>query len=596
MPSPALTLWIDMSTGKFLSGWQSISFAQKISLKQGDLIGVELHIINNYLGGSFSEYEFSPSTAVTLAIGRIDTVPESGTFKLTYGGLSTAALSAGATAAQVQTALNALAVITTEGGVVVTKTSNSYRIVWNTPAVTANVLSYSFNELYPTSTVNASAVKVGSLIQKQIYQVHIKQAPVANITSFVNQTPPAVTVTQIHAPAFVGDTKVWRVSISPQPKNGSFLVGFDAGTTSYNTAAIDVNSSGDTLLSALTTTFSGSWSVVKSGPNQWDIATTNSTVFNLSATDGGINAFNSKYGILDLDTAEVEDLLAGESSADAVMEIQLDTNGVKHTVTQQDITILNDLIDDASYSLVQWGDYIPADSVVRYDTAQALTNVQKQQAKDNIGVSTIDTTALTNKDIELEGRIGDLEGLGLTLNQSNAIDGSLLPSSTNVFITDSALDAEMALKANVIHSHGIIDVTGLQTALDLKASSVHTHNTADISGLSAALLTKADVTALTTGLSGKSDINHTHTTFGTIAVDTLSVTVGLSALGLEVGDVGIVTRTLQVNNPSLVGITPFSTITHIGVPMLVANGNGMEYLLPIEIAGTMYDIPLIMRP
>jgi hypothetical protein len=590
MPSPALTLWIDMSTGKFLSGWQSISFAQKISLKQGDLIGVELHIINNYLGGSFSEYEFSPSTAVTLAIGRIDTAPESGTFKLTYGGLSTAALPAGATAAQVQTALNALAVITTEGGVVVTKTSNSYRIVWNTPAVTANVLSYSFNELYPTSTVNASAVKVGSLTQKQIYQVHIKQAPVANITSFVNQTPPAITVTQIHAPAFVGDTKVWRASISPQPKNGSFLIGFDAGTTSYNTAAIDVNASGDTLLSALTTTFNGSWSVVKSGPNQWDIATTNATVFNLSATDGGINAFNSKYGILDLDTAEVEDLLAGESSADAVMEIQLDTNGVKHTVTQQDITILNDLIDDASYSLVQWGDYLPADSVVRYDTAQALTPAQKQQAKDNIGVSTIDTTALTNKDIELEGRIGDLEGVGLTSNQFNAIDGSLSPSSTNVFITDSALDAEMALKANVIHSHNIIDVTGLQTALDLKASSVHSHNTSDISGLSATLLTKADVTALTNGLSTKSDINHTHTTLSTLFVD------DLSAGSIEVDTGGVLTKSLTVYNPSLNQLTPFQTITHIGVPQMVVNGNGMQYLLPIQIGGNMYDIPLTMRP
>jgi hypothetical protein len=599
MPSPALTLWIDMSTGKFLSGWQSISFAQKTSLKQGDLIGVELHIINNYLGGSFSEYEFSPSTAVTLAIGRIDTAPESGTFKLTYGGLSTAALSAEATAAQVQTALNALAVITTEGGVVVTKTSNSYRIVWNTPAVTANVLSYSFNELYPTSTVNASVVKAGSLIQKQIYQVHIKQAPVANITSFVNQTAPAVTVTQIHAPAFVGDTKVWRVSISPQPKNGSFLIGFDAGTTSYNTAAVDVNSSGDTLLSALTTTFNGSWSVVKSGQNQWDIATTNSTVFNLSATDGGINAFNSKYGILDLDTAEVEDLLAGDASADAVMEIQLDTNGVKHTVTQQDITILNDLIDDASYSLVQWGDYIPADSVVRYDTAQALSNAQKQQAKDNIGISTINTTALTNKDIELEGRIGDLEGLGLTTNQFNAIIGSQIPSATNVLTTKSALDAETALKANVNHSHIIFDITGLQSAIDARSLVSHTHLASDVTGLSAALLAKADVTALTTGLSGKSDTNHTHTIFSAIQVTTLDTitenadTVNATTVNIDgiATAKGLIIDDLDYTYP----LNGASQITKVAPPFdkTTANPSNLPYTLelPIKIDGIVYMIP-----
>lgn len=594
MPSPALTLWIDMSTGKLLSGWQSISYAQKISLKQGDLLGVELHIINNYLGGSFSEYEFSPSTAVTLAIGRIDTAPESGTFKLTYGGNTTPALSAGATAAEVQTALNALTSITAEGGVVVTKTANSYRIVWNTASVTLNTLNYSFNELYPTSTISPAIVKVGSLTQKQIYQLHIKQAPVANITSFVNQTQPAVTVTQIHAPAFVGDTKVWRVSIAPQPKNGSFLIGFDAGTTSYNTAAIDVSASGDTLLSILTATFSGSWSVIKSGQNQWDIATTNATIFNLSATDGGINAFNSKYGILDLDTAEVEDLLAGESSADAVMEIQLDTNGIKHTVTQQDITILNDLIDDASYSLVQWGDYIPADSVVRYDTAQALTNAQKQQAKDNIGVSNIDTTALTNKDIELEGRIGDLEGLGLTTNQFNAITGSQTPSATNVLITESALDAETALKADVNHSHTITDVTALQSVLDSKAPTTHTHNISDISGMQTALDGKVSTTLFTSELNNKSGIGHTHTSFDTIQVETLNANSAVNCTSVDANST--TTNTLVIDDgTSTFPFGAFSSIESIGVPQDASFSNPTSlpypYELPIKINGVVYMIP-----
>ena len=227
MPSPALTLWIDMTSGKFLSGWQSISYAQKPILKQGDTIGVELHIIKNYLGGSFAEYEFSPSTAVTLAVGRIDEAPLSGTFKLNYGGDVTSALNYNATSAEVQSALNALASVTAEGGVTVTKTSNSFRIVWNVANVTANILASSFNELYPTSSIGINKVKTGSSIlgQKQIYQVHIKQAPVANITSFVNQDAPVVTISQIHAPAFTGDTKVWRVSISPQPKAGSFLIG-----------------------------------------------------------------------------------------------------------------------------------------------------------------------------------------------------------------------------------------------------------------------------------------------------------------------------------------------------------------------------------
>ncbi len=589
-----------MTSGKLLSGWQSISYAQKPVLKQGDLLGIELHIIKNYLGGSFSEYEFSPSTAVTLAIGRIDTAPDSGTFKLTYGGNTTSAINADATATEVQTALNALASITTEGGVTVTRVANSYRIVWNSPVVTTNSLNYSFNELYPTSTINPSLVKAGSLTQKQIYQLHIKQAPVANITSFVNQDEPSITVSQIHAPAFVGDTKVWRVAISPQPKNGSFLIGFNAGSTPYNSNAIDVNASGDTVLSALNTTFNGSWSVVKSGLNQWDIATTNSTIFNLSATDSGVNGFNSKYGLLDLDTAEVEDLLAGESEASAIMEVQLETNGVKFTVIQQEVIILNDLIDDASYSLVQWGDYIPADSVVRYDTAQSLTNAQKQQAKDNIGVSNIDTTALTNKDIELEGRIGDLEGISLTQNQRDAITQSEQPSSTNELITKSALDSELALKSPIIHSHTVSDVSGLQNELNGKALIVHGHSIQDVSGLSAELDAKANTTTVNTLLAGKSDINHTHTSFTQLSVGILNSTQEINALQIN-SDGGafslVETNGLRITGPSSSPVfNSYSVVEKIGTaldPITYPQPVNVvyPYEIPIQINGVVYLIP-----
>lgn len=525
MPSPALTLWIDIATGKLLSGWRSISYAPNPSLKQGDSIGIELHIIKNYLGGSFTEYEFSPSTAVTLAVGRIDEAPSGGTFKLTYGANTTAAIAAGAEASAVQTALNAIASITAEGGVTVTKIGNSYRVIWNTPAVTSNTLSYTFNELYPTSTISTGLVRVGSPTQKQVYQVHIKQAPVANITSFVNQDAPVVAVSQIHAPAFTGDTKVWRVSIDPQPKSGSFLIGFDVGTENYTTSAIDINASGDSVLSMLNATYAGDWSVVKTGVNQWDIATTDQTIFNLSVSDSGIVAFSSKYGILDLDTAEVEDLLAGDSSADATMEIQLETDGVKFTILSQPITILNDLIDDAVYSIVQWGDYIPADKVVRFDTAQTLTNAEKQQARDNIGAVNTDTSSLVAKDVELEGRIGDLEGLGLTQNQYDAIDQSELPTGANPFVTESALSTELAGKSNVGHTHIIGDVDGLQTAIDGKASTSHSHTISDITGLNDELAGYATVDDLTDGLATKADLVHTHTTLDDCYIGILSAPV-----------------------------------------------------------------------
>jgi hypothetical protein len=602
MPSPALTLWIDMTTGKLLSGWQSISYAQNPTFKQGDTIGVELHIIKNFTGGSFAEYEFSPTTAVTLAIGRIDEAPLSGTFKLNYGTDATSVLGYNATEAQVQTALNALTSITAEGGVTVTKTSNSFRIVWNTANTTANNLSYSFNELYPTSSIGVNKVKTGSSVigQKQIYQVHIKQAPVANITSFVNQDQPEVTLTQIHAPSFVGDTKVWRVSISPQPKAGSFLVGFNDGTDTYTTNAIDINSSADTVRSILTSTFNAGWSVVKSGINQWDIATSRTSIFNVAVSNAGIIAFNSKYGVLSLNTAEVEDLLAGRPEVDAVMEIQLEVNGTKTTITQQEVTILNDLIDDASYTVTQWGDLIPADAVVRYDTAQSLTTAEQAQARANIGVSTVDTTALTNKDLELEGRIGDLEGNSLSQDQLDAITGSQLPSATNLLITKSALDAGLAQKANNIHSHAVADVTGLSDQLSGKASTVHTHGMGEVNGLVTALQGKANQSTVDSLVTNYASINHTHTAFPILSVDTLTSMLEINANQVNAE---IVTATeMETDGLRITGASTspvfnsFSVVQKVGTaldPITFPKPVGVTYPyeIPIQINGVVYLIP-----
>ena len=589
-----------MTSGRLLSGWQSISFAPRLLLKQGDTIGVELHIVKNFLGGSFAEYEFSPATAVTLAIGRIDEAPISGTFKLNYGANATSALNYNATALEVQTALNALASITSEGGVTVTKISNSFRIVWNTATDTVNSLSYSLNELYTTSSIGTNRLKVGSssLGQKQIYQVHIKQAPVANITSFVNQDTPAVTVSQIHAPAFVGDTKVWRISISPQPKAGSFLIGFNDGTDEYTTDAIDINASSDTVRSILTSAFDATWSVVKSGTNQWDIATSRTSIFNIAVSDAGIIAFNSKYGVLSLNTAEVEDLLAGDQEVDAVIEIQLEENGTKTTITQQEVTILNDLIDDASYTVTQWGDLIPADAVVRYDTAQSLSPAQKTQAKANIGVTEIDTVALTNKDIELEGRIGDLESISLSQNQLDAITGSISPSASNVMITASELDSAMDTKADISHTHTISEVTGLSAELNGKASSIHSHTTSDVSGLIDALAEKSDLTTVEGLLLGKSNINHTHTQFSTLGVSTLNtVTENVNTVNATVINADLITtKGLVIDNGSET-LPPFgvlSTLELIGSPpdpIVIPPTGTYPYEIPIKINGVIWMVP-----
>lgn len=95
--------------------------------------------------------------------------------------------------------------------------------------------------------------------------------------------------------------------------------------------------------------------------------------------------------------------------------------------------------------------------------------------------------------------------------------------------TASALSA----KADVTHTHGIQQVTGLSTALADKATLVHMHNSTDVAGLDAALAGKADIAhvhemtqvnglplalsnkadtvTMNALLAGKSNTGHTHT-------------------------------------------------------------------------------------
>lgn len=520
MPIPTLVLWANSSSGSLASGWQSLSNAVNPILKQGDTIGVEVHWVSNYRG-IMTEVEFPSSVTMTLAVGSVESSPTAGSFTLTYATQTTASLAYSATAVQVQTALNALSSVTAEGGVSVTKSATSYRIIWNNKVVPSSAITVGSNELYPSSTIGINNLRTGSLTQTQSYQLHIKQSPIAELTSFTTQASATASVAVIHAAAFTGDSKVWRVSIAPQPKDGSFLLAFQSGSTSYTTSPISITANSDAIKESLNAIFNANWSVTKTGGFSWDIATSDSTVINLTVNGGGIISFNSKYGLLSLNTAEVEDFLAGNRSATGTMELEIEIDGTRQTIFQSNCTILNDLIDSDNYTVVQRSSVMPVESVVRYDTSQSLSSAQKLQARTNIGaIDNADFAALETKDIELEGRIIDLEGVNLSSTQLASITGAASPSGTNVLVSTSALTSALTAKANTVHSHSISDVTNLLASLDEKANVLHSHAIADISGLTAALADKVSTAGLAASLSLKANTSHNHASLeGTVLTD-----------------------------------------------------------------------------
>ena len=530
MPLPALTLWADSNKGEFISGWQVNSVLGPLKLRQGDTVGVELHWVEQGSGQLMREVVWPPAANITLAVGRIDSQPTAGLFRLSYGPHQTGEIAYNATAVVLQAALNLLPSIISEGGVTAIKNATTFRVTWNTPSVPAYAITVYENDLTPTSSIGIGTARPGSLTAAQITQIHIKQAPVAVCTNWIDQDAPTITVTETHAPVYSGDYRVWRVLIAPSPKAGTFRLSKTINGQVYWSPPINVEG-----LSAATISVAIGMTVEAVDDFEFEISQSqiqydtlvNATV--MGADYGGLIAYSSKFGELSLNALDVELMLAGAASASAFAEIEVELNGKRQTLVQNTATVFNDLIDTDSYTLVEWGDVIPADSVVRYDTVQTLTNSQQLQVRTNIGaIGLSNFVPFTNKDVELESRITTLEGDMPSADALDAIAGADAPSSTNVFLTATALTgvavtghthaitdvtglaAALSAKADFSHAHLIADVSGLQGYLDTianKADLVHTHTTSEIVGLDAQLLTKAEVG----DLAGKADINHTHT-------------------------------------------------------------------------------------
>lgn len=498
MPIPSLTLWADSNKNQLLSDWQSASGATAPNLKQGDTIGVELHWVRS-TGSFYEEVIWSPSTTIRMAIGAIDKSPTLGNFAIKFGANTTASLPYNCTALQMETALNAIASISTLGGVTVSKATLNYRILFNTPQVVATNFEVGFNDLYPTSSMGFTVVRGGSATVRALTQLAVKQSPIAYTETWVNQENPVASVSVIKNSNYAGDTKIWRLKISPSPKEGTITLSWLDGTTK-TTSQISIEATAVGVRDALNAVgTTENWSVTKSGAYSWDISTSG-TPSQLSVNGGGLLAFSSKYAQLSLNTVEIENFLAGSSSATATMEIEVETDGNRQTLVQTPVTIVNDLIDDAEYTIVERGDVMPVESVVRFDTSQALTNEQKSQARTNIGaVSSLDGFLgdVTDSVNSLDARVTVVEGLTITTNERSALNGSSSPSGSNVFVTSSVLTVGLAGKANSTHTHATSDITNLDTTLAGKASVTHNHAISDVTGLQGELDTiNNEITAL----------------------------------------------------------------------------------------------------
>ena len=578
-----LVLWANSSKNVIQDAWQSNGTIDAVRLTQGDTLAVQLHWITDFAGeGAVHEEVIWPSAAnVTLALGRIDAAPEAGVFSLSYGGQTTAEIPFSATGVQIASALNALASIAAEGGVTAVRTGTIYKVVWNSTGVLASSLAVVSNDLLPQCTIGISLARAGSSTATGIYNLHIKQAPVAACTVWETPNAPEISV---ELESSIGLMRIWVLKLERLPRSGAFNLqwvssagapGISWRISLYTISAFEIRRA---LLAA--EGWNQTWfaDVIDRGPMEWEIRISISTnvpgavapVVSLTSTRVVVQDFSIKSGLLSLNTLEVEGLLAGQSSVDVVMEVEVEMGGTRRTIVQAQAYIVNDLIDTDVYDLVQWGDVLPADSVLRFDTSQALTAGQQLQVRNNIGAlgaSSLD--ALIAKDDELELLLGSIS---LTTDELAAINGSATPSATNLFLTKSASDA---LYATASHQHLIANIIGLQTTLDLydatigslevsistlqssKANSYHTQPTSTITGLDTVLAN------FDTRINGFAAFNHTH-----VIADVATLGTQLTALNdfMAEAEPKVLTdnqKDALDNGESPTSINPFATVSRV---------------------------------
>lgn len=359
MSESIITLWINSETNSLLPSWNAFGTATIPSIKQGDSAKVEIHWIKSDQSGNFtSEVAMSPTSTLKLAVGSISGIPTEGYFTYNYQG-DTVQIPYDADVTSfpplnppvgfvyveknANTLINSLPSIVAAGGVIVTIVNQrTLRIVFNNFGIRA-LSSCDSTTLRPSTNISVTRINTGGATSKEVQHLRPKVLPIAYTDSFSASPSPVISITNI-------DSITKRISITPQPKFGTFTI--SNGT--LTTGVLSINASASDIISALTSANISSstrlYSVAKSGDYSWDVYRTSGTAETLTVTDSGMIGFESKFGVIDFNTIELEDYLDGAEKANATIEVEYSDGNIKHTLYQGTVSIVNDLIENSVYS------------------------------------------------------------------------------------------------------------------------------------------------------------------------------------------------------------------------------------------------------
>ena len=403
MANNKIQLWISPSDGRLYDSLNISSDAPNLNFTQGDDIEVEVHLCKS-VDNVLVEVDFPTDATIKLAIGRRDTMPKQGTYRISYG-TESATLAFNASSLQIQDALNAMVGIIAAGLVDVIRLSDAMVQIKFRNVGVNGTLTVDTTNLLPSSYGKLVTVRSGNTTNRGTYFLKVAESPIVYQTQWdsIESVEPVVAsiktiglgykrIELTPAPA-IG---TWTISTTPnvwrawrlQPNFGlageltpaqvwgtvtSLVVPAVAVDSDFEFTAEEADvtagkmfATSDYLQPKVRALGNGIYDVIWGFYPDW---LPPSSVYFPTANDykvppalysypltvnaAGLKPRKGFTAKLNLNSAEVEYFLAGASSGTADLEVEVTSGVAKQTILMTECTINNDMIDGYAYTPIE---------------------------------------------------------------------------------------------------------------------------------------------------------------------------------------------------------------------------------------------------